>query len=1451
MKLNAIVKNIPPNVFLNAKFINHYLKSIFLFLMLFQNCYSYSVSRTNDLFDDSNHPAARSSGNLSPKKYFNHNFVSSNFKVPFVAENNVVNQLIINTTLKSSYCRGENALIVCQANGVYNSNNVFSVVLSDSSGSFTAQTIIGTLTSSATGSSSINFKIPTTVPLGHSYRIRLSASNPVTTSADNGFNISLTTIPSPTTTLSQIICKGQSVVLSASCSQGTVKWYNAETGGSIISSTTVSPAITTDYFAECQQGTTCFSARTVHTVVVSNFDNVAVPPAASSCLNSDLELAVITEDTHLSYAWTGPNGFTSTSQTPIITNLTSAKVGVYTVLITNSNNCTANGTTSVSIGQSLQSLNVTGNVAVCFNGTINLTATTSVASGMTYEWSGPNSFTATGQSISRVAFTANGNGTTTYHNGEYVVIASNATTGCTGTTSVSIAVGSPPNVPALSPTGTVCEGTPYTLDWAIGGADFKNYTWSGPNGFTSSALAVCDSSFNCGHATAIVPNFQALNVGIYTINATFKDNFRNFCEVSATKNVTLKYSPDISISSNSAVCLGNVLNFYATYTDATAGISSYSWTGPNNFASTLQNPTIYTNTLAGTGIYKLIAVGLNSCIATVTSFAKIVESVPPMIEPTASVVLGNSITLTASGCDGTLLWFKASDNQSVTMPVSPTITTSYYVKCNNENCVSGKSYDISVSIKPPIAISVKTGNWEEATTWDILRVPLPIDSVIIRPNHIITINSLCYAKWLAWTGFGNLVFKSAESKLNLFGNPITPPPSITSNPTNVMEGISVTFTATATGTITWYKNGVSLNVNGTSYTVNQPAKEDVYTAKSSIEGIISVASNAITVIADPNPIIGSPPVLTSSPSNVIEGSSVTFTATATGTISWYKNGVSLNTSVINMTVSQPVKDDIYTAKSTDNGVLSSASNAITVGANPNPASVPPPVISSNPTSVLEGVSVTFTASGQGTIIWYKNDVSINVSGTSHTVSQPIKGDIYTARSIVSNVFSSISNSITVVESTTTPPTGVTAPVLDSSPVNVIENVSVTFTASGSGVISWYKNGVSLNISGTNYTVSQPVRGDVYTTKRTVDNVISPASNSITVQTSIANTGVTIREPNKPPYYFSDGHPPSHYNGNLNLPVIFTNQPRYDPVNDMVWLTNDKIKIGINLKRGGQLAWASLVNATTNLVYNGYDGGFQVTLDAYQKKDGYTQDGEVSGSGIPGSPTFSYNVTQGGDFLNHAVSLIDYHAVPNGYYVKIRPIHYPLTAKFSETYIEATYTIIGRSVKIDYKYTSFRTDGQWNGGGFDGAGAPACFIVNTLNKYKTYAGSSPWSFLPTHGGNLPITNMGYNPAEAHTTEHWGMVYDAQNPNSGIGVYNSTNGGNSTYFIFKQQEVYPGNGPGTEFNSGYTFFQPFIDFNITNRANYVKDITAYVMIGNENEIRKEVYKISGHAANIPVE
>lgn len=396
----------------------------------------------------------------------------------------------------------------------------------------------------------------------------------------------------------------------------------------------------------------------------------------------------------------------------------------------------------------------------------------------------------------------------------------------------------------------------------------------------------------------------------------------------------------------------------------------------------------------------------------------------------------------------------------------------------------------------------------------------------------------------------------------------------------------------------------------------------------------------------------------------------------------------------------------------------------------------------------------------------------------------------------------------------------------------------------------------INLNSTNTTSTTTVSGSTTTTTSTT-----------TVPTSGVD-GFRITEPNKPQYYFSDLHAPSYYDNNAHVPAIhrsethpesvpvgklmsqLTMPAHYDKVNDLVWLENNYIKIGINLKRGGQIAWASLAGSNTNLVYNGYDGGFQIQLDAYLNPENYTQEGQIAGrdenGNLDGLP-ISYNVINGGDKKNNSISLVDYHATSNGYYVKLRPLHYPMRGLLSETYVEVTYTLTGRSIKCDYKYTSFRTDNQVNMGtsviGY-GWGMPSCFLVNTLNRYTSYVGNSPF----TNDSNLVddiISNVSTagrcgDIKIARTSEKWGISYNSAT-GIGIGVYNPSEGGNTIDVIFKQCEVYPPDGAGNEFQGGFTFMQPNITVQVPNSANFIKTTTAYIMVGSPQQVRQEVYRL----------
>ncbi|WP_179415520.1 DUF2341 domain-containing protein [Mucilaginibacter sp. E4BP6] len=61
------------------------------------------------------------------------------------------------------------------------------------------------------------------------------------------------------------------------------------------------------------------------------------------CVGGTLSFSANT-NTGSSYSWTGPNGFTSTSQNPTISNVTAANTGNYTVVVTGTDGCTSQQT---------------------------------------------------------------------------------------------------------------------------------------------------------------------------------------------------------------------------------------------------------------------------------------------------------------------------------------------------------------------------------------------------------------------------------------------------------------------------------------------------------------------------------------------------------------------------------------------------------------------------------------------------------------------------------------------------------------------------------------------------------------------------------------------------------------------------------------------------------------------------------------------------------------------------------------------------------------------------------------------------------------------------------------------------------------------------------------------------------------------------------------------------
>ncbi len=73
--------------------------------------------------------------------------------------------------------------------GTFNGANVVSIELSDSSGSFAAPTVIGSIASTTSGV--VNGTIPAGTPSGTGYRVRVVSSNPALTASNNGADITV------------------------------------------------------------------------------------------------------------------------------------------------------------------------------------------------------------------------------------------------------------------------------------------------------------------------------------------------------------------------------------------------------------------------------------------------------------------------------------------------------------------------------------------------------------------------------------------------------------------------------------------------------------------------------------------------------------------------------------------------------------------------------------------------------------------------------------------------------------------------------------------------------------------------------------------------------------------------------------------------------------------------------------------------------------------------------------------------------------------------------------------------------------------------------------------------------------------------------------------------------------------------------------------------------------
>jgi len=726
------------------------------------------------------------------------------------------------------------------------------------------------------------------------------------------------------TAINPIICAGSTgnVTLTASATNGDLPYTYLWNTGEITQSINVTTAGT--YSVSVSDTVTGCTA--VNQSITLAITPLPAPPTVVSnspvCEGSILNLSASGVAGAI-YNWTGPNGFTSSLQNPVINNVTASEAGVYSVTIT-SGSCTSMATTTTVIVNSIPaSPSVLSNSPVCEGSLLNLSA--SVIPGAIYNWTGPNGFTSSLQN----PFI---NNMSTSQGGIYSVIAT--VSGCNSAAgTVDVTINPLPASPVANNNSPLCTGS--TLNLSASGIPGGIYNWTGPNGFTS------------GLQNPIIANVTTAEDGLYSVDITVA----GCTSAAATTTVMVNPIPlPPTAGSNSPVCAGSILNL----SSSTVAGANYNWIGPNGFISGLQNPAINNITTAESGMYS-VTVTVAGCTSAAAMAPVIVNPIPvaPIVSNNSPICAGNSLNLSASGGSGGVYNWTGPNGFSSNLqnPVINNITSAeagvYSADITIAGCTSAAA--TSIVIVNPIPASPTPGSNSPVCAGTTLNLsatgmagasyswtgPNGFISSLQNPsiNNVATTAAGIYSVTVTITGC-----TSPAATTTAMVNPIPPAPA-TGNNSPVCAGsiLNLSASGVAGATYTWTgPNGFTSSAQNPSINNIILSQSGSYSVSETVAGCTSAAANTIVFINQPSTTnAGNNQTVCSSNtfiniSGTVSGGSSTGVWSTNGAGSFLPSNTSLNATYIPASTDTTVGTTQLNLTSTNNGACPASSSSLLI-----------------------------------------------------------------------------------------------------------------------------------------------------------------------------------------------------------------------------------------------------------------------------------------------------------------------------------------------------------------------------------------------------------------------------------------------------------------------------------------------------------------------------------------
>ncbi|MCB9064171.1 MAG: T9SS type A sorting domain-containing protein [Chitinophagales bacterium] len=469
---------------------------------------------------------------------------------------------IIEPFADTIHCPGDTMLLPYGANLPFYSGNTFKVELSDTNGDFSSPTVIGTI--NATYVDTIVCVIPMSMQAGSGYSMRIVGSNPERVSCVFR-SIRIKPIPRGFGNGNNgPLCSGDSLQLTGSSSSTGVDWtwtgpngFGSSAKDTFIANTTL--ADTGDYILTAEIDG-CSLSDTTNVVIYQTPQNVTASSNSPVCETKGIQLTGNSTSSGVSYSWTGPASYSSSSQSPTVTNnAASTHAGDY-IITANISGCTTSDTTTVVVlPKPTKPTAAATNSPLCQDQNLMLTGSGS-SLGATYNWYGPAAFTSTLQNPIRYQVTSS-------HAGKYFVYTT--LNGCVSDTdSVAVVVNTDPEVNVFpSPGTTICQGKQVTFTTVPINAGTATYEWLVNGSSISTGTPFQTTSLNNGDVVTCVMT----SVG--TCATPFYDT-----SAGITMTVQQLLAPSVSTAANPNHKLfpNEPVTFTATPTDAGSN-PTYQW----------------------------------------------------------------------------------------------------------------------------------------------------------------------------------------------------------------------------------------------------------------------------------------------------------------------------------------------------------------------------------------------------------------------------------------------------------------------------------------------------------------------------------------------------------------------------------------------------------------------------------------------------------------------------------------------------------------------------------------------------------------------------------------------------------------------------------------------------------------------------------------------------------